>query len=132
MRLLAVIWVATVMFASGATADPIDARVYYKLSTDFRGIDMPLHVYNGGAKNNMTHLAPSADVSGQLWRLIAINDAYQLTTQFRGDGMCLYQPAVRQTHFRDSQSVRSLNQCRQGQGDRNGCSAFASARLHVG
>ncbi|WP_167591798.1 RICIN domain-containing protein [Jiella endophytica] len=73
-----------------ASAQQFDLRYFQTLSTEFRGGDMRLDVYNGGPKNDMTHLAPAADVSGQYWKLTpAGNGYYRLTTMFRGQGMCL-------------------------------------------
>lgn len=67
-----------------------DTQVYNRLWTQFRGPSMNLDVFNGGDKNDMTHLVPAADYSGQYWRLIpAGNGYYRLTTMFRGAGMCL-------------------------------------------
>jgi len=64
---------------------------YSRLSNQFRGNDMCLDVFNGGAKNNMTHLTKCADLSGQYWALSgAANEGwYRLTTMFRGKEMCL-------------------------------------------
>lgn len=48
---------------------------------------MCLDVYNGGQFNNMLHLAPRADYSGQYWQLTPHPDNPQyliLTTLFRG------------------------------------------------
>ena len=80
---------AALILAASTSAAAIDLRFYHKLSTDFRGIDMPLDIYNGGPKNNRAHLAPAANVSGQLWRLTPANGPYRLSTQFRGAAMCL-------------------------------------------
>jgi hypothetical protein len=37
-------------------AGAIDPNFYYRLSTQLRGADMSLDVFDGGSKNNMTHL----------------------------------------------------------------------------
>src|SRR6185295_17461589 len=67
-----------------------DVNVYYRLNTQFRGPDMDLDVFNGGPKNNLTHLAPKADVSGQYWKFTPIGDGFwRMTTLFRGPDMCL-------------------------------------------
>jgi hypothetical protein len=51
---------------------------------------MKLDVFNGGPKNNMTRLEPDQNVTGQFWRITAIDGGwYQLSTQFRGSNMCL-------------------------------------------
>jgi hypothetical protein len=68
----------------------IDQNFYYKLSTQFRGIEWKLDVFNGGPKNNMTQLEPDQNVSGQFWRFIKNADGtFRLSTQFRGPNMCL-------------------------------------------
>jgi len=68
----------------------IDQNFYYKLSTQFRGIEWKLDVVNGGPKNNMTQLEPDQNVSGQFWRFIKNADGtFRLSTQFRGPNMCL-------------------------------------------
>jgi hypothetical protein len=73
-----------------ALAQSIDQNFYYKLSTEFRGTQMNLDVFNGGQKNNLTRLEPDQDVSGQLWRLEGNGDGtFRLSTMFRGPGMCL-------------------------------------------
>ncbi len=73
-----------------AAAASIDQQSFYRLTTQFRGSGMCLDVFNGGDKNNMTHLAPCADFSGQYWRLQAAGPGYyRLTTMFRGANMCL-------------------------------------------
>jgi len=73
-----------------AFAEPVNPQFYYRLTTQFRGDQMCLDVYNGGGKNNMTHLDRCADLSGQYWSIQpAGNGYYRLTTMFRGAGMCL-------------------------------------------
>ena len=77
-------------FVAPASAQSIDPNFYYKLSTRFRGPGMKLDVFNGGARNNMTHLEPDQDVSGQLWRFRGNADGtFRLSTSFRGPSMCL-------------------------------------------
>jgi hypothetical protein len=71
-------------------AGAIDPNFYYRLSTQFRGADMSLDVFDGRPKNNMTHLERFHDVSGQYWKFLPTGDgSYQLTTMFRGSDMCL-------------------------------------------
>jgi Ricin-type beta-trefoil lectin domain len=71
-------------------AQSIDQNFYYKLSTQFRGSEMKLDVFNGGPKNNMTRLEPDQDVSGQFWRFARNPDGtFRLTTLFRGPNVCL-------------------------------------------
>jgi hypothetical protein len=73
-----------------ALAQSIDQSFYYKLSTEFRGPQMTLDVFNGGPKNNLTRLEPAQDVSGQFWRFKGNGDGtFRLSTMFRGPGMCL-------------------------------------------
>ena len=73
-----------------AGAQSIDPGAYYKLKTQFRGKGMCLDVYNGGGKNNMTHLVKCANFSGQFWRFKpAKKGYYKLKTLFRGESMCL-------------------------------------------
>lgn len=68
----------------------IDANVYYKLTTQFRGRNMPLDVFNGGPSNNKVQLRRADNVSGQFWRFVRDDGGfYRLTTQFRGPNMCL-------------------------------------------
>src|SRR5258707_1144879 len=74
----------------GASAEMPNPDVYYRLSTSFRGTDQALDVFNGGDKNNLTHLALRKNVTGQFWSFAPVGDGtYRLTTQFRGPGMCL-------------------------------------------
>ena len=80
---------ATCLVSAPASSQIIDQKYYYKLSTEFRGSEMKLDVFNGGAKNNMTRLEPDQDVSGQFWRLIENPDGtFRLSSWFR-PGMCL-------------------------------------------
>lgn len=68
----------------------ISANAHYFLSTDFRGVNMRLDVHNGGQHNNMTHLAPAGDFSGQFWKFTPAGDGFhKITSMFRGDTMCL-------------------------------------------
>jgi hypothetical protein len=81
---------ALVAFVAPASAQSIDPNFYYKLSTRFRGPGMKLDVFNGGARNNLTHLEPDQDVSGQFWRFRENADGtFRLSTLFRGPSMCL-------------------------------------------
>lgn len=67
-----------------------DPSIYYRLSAEFRGPGLSLDVFNGGLKNNLTHLAKRQDVSGQYWRFTPVGDgSYRVTTMFRGSDMCL-------------------------------------------
>jgi hypothetical protein len=75
------------------TSPPVqtpDPNFYYRLSTQFGGADMSLDVFDGGAKNNMTHLERFQDVSGQYWKFLPTGDgSYRLTALLRGSGVCL-------------------------------------------
>lgn len=63
---------------------------FVHLSTDFRGPNMRLDVFNGGSKNNMTHLVLAQNFSGQFWKFIpSLNNGYRMVTLFRGNNMCL-------------------------------------------
>lgn len=76
--------------SSGSEQHVPDDGFYYRLSTQFRGDRQCLDVYNGGERNNMTHLVPCANFTGQFWRLSpAQNGRYRLTTAFRGVDICL-------------------------------------------
>ena len=44
---------------------------------------------NGGDLDGFVHLQPCASYSGQFWKLTKYGDWYRLTTQFKGDAMCL-------------------------------------------
>ena len=89
VRLLAALVTGFALVGGAQAAEP-DVGVYHRLSTEFRGADLPLDVFNGGAKNNRTHLSKSGDFSGQLWRLSPAGGGfYKLTTQFRGKDQCL-------------------------------------------
>lgn len=92
-RLLALVAFASALTAldiSQAAAQAIDQNFYYKLSTQFRGSEWKLDVFNGGPQNNLTRLEPDQNVSGQFWRLRQNADGtFRLTTLFRGTDMCL-------------------------------------------
>src|SRR5262249_55123743 len=48
----------TIVGAGPSFAQVPDPNTYYRLSTEFRGTDSVLDVFNGGPQNNLTHLAP--------------------------------------------------------------------------
>jgi hypothetical protein len=78
------------MSVEPALADMPDSNTYYRLSTEFRGTNLSLDVFNGGDKNNLTHLAPTGSFTGQLWHFTPQGDGtYRLTTKFRGEKACL-------------------------------------------
>jgi hypothetical protein len=62
---------------------------YYRLTTQFRGDGMCLDIFNGGEFDNMPHLAPCADFTGQYWKFRQDGGRFRLVTRFRGDAMCL-------------------------------------------
>jgi ricin-type beta-trefoil lectin protein len=81
---------AALAAASSASAQGPDPLFFHRMSTQFRGTDMSLDVFNGGPKNNMTHLASFQDVSGQFWKFSPTGDGrFRITSMFRGPGMCL-------------------------------------------
>jgi len=92
-RVFALVALALALMAQDipqAAAQSIDQDFYYKLSTQFRGIERKLDVFNGGPKNNLTRLEPDQNVSGQFWRFRKNADGtFRLSTLFRGDNMCL-------------------------------------------
>ena len=71
------------------TAAMAEAADYKRLSTQWKGPNMPLDIINGGARNNFAQLAKKDDVSGQMWKITKADDWLNLTTEFRGDKMCL-------------------------------------------
>jgi Ricin-type beta-trefoil lectin domain len=76
--------------ASPAMAEDIDGKIYYRLSTQFRGTDLPLDVFNGGPRNLQTHLDKFQDVSGQYWIFSPNGDgSYRIRNMFTEDKMCL-------------------------------------------
>lgn len=78
------------LLPSAAFAEPPDPNAFYRLSTKWRGADMPLDVFNGGGKDGMTHLAPKTNATGQLWRFAPAGGGfYRLTTKFKGNDTCL-------------------------------------------
>jgi hypothetical protein len=80
----------TIVGVGPSFAQVPDPNTYYRLSTEFRGTDSVLDVFNGGPQNNLTHLAPFQNVSGQFWRFTPNADGtYRMTTEFRGPGQCL-------------------------------------------
>lgn len=90
LRIATYLFVSLTVFASPLQAQTISPDHYYRLSTQFRGSNMLLDVFNGGPKNNMMHLERRQNVSGQLWQFHPTGDGYyRLTTQFRGNAMCL-------------------------------------------
>jgi hypothetical protein len=73
-----------------ALADIPEPNTYYRLSTEFRGSDMSLDVFNGGPKNNFVNLVPTQNFTGQFWRFASNGDGtFKITTQFRGPDKCL-------------------------------------------
>ncbi|PHP68558.1 hypothetical protein CSC94_00680 [Zhengella mangrovi] len=90
MRMIATAAAGLLAMMTAVQAQPVVDGIYYTLSTEFRGPDMRLDVVNGGPLDNLTHLVPAEDVSGQYWHFIDEgNGYYRLTTMFRGEDMCL-------------------------------------------
>lgn len=85
---LAVLHHVCLVFA--AQAQTPDPNLYYRLTTQYKGVGQALDVFNGGPKNNQTRLARQENVTGQQWRITAAGDGYYyLTTKFRGGQDCL-------------------------------------------
>jgi hypothetical protein len=87
-------WLALICAAVAQNPGQVDPGFYQNLSTQFRGSAMSLDVFNGGSKDNFTHLQPTADVSGQFWHFILETPAtattpniYRIRSLFRS--MCL-------------------------------------------
>lgn len=88
--LAAIAIVAGGLWANSASAQSVDSSHYYRLSTQFRGAGNCLDVFNGGDKNNMTHLTGCADYSGQYWKFTSAGNGYfRLSTMLRGADTCL-------------------------------------------
>lgn len=67
-----------------------DANFYHRLSTQFRGQNRALDVFNGGPNKNMTHLTALQDAFGQYWRFQRNQDgSYRVTNKLRGPDTCL-------------------------------------------
>lgn len=61
-----------------------------QISTNFRGPDWLLDVYNGGPKDTIAHLTQARNRTGQHWAVKAVgNDYYKFSNQFNGQTMCL-------------------------------------------
>jgi hypothetical protein len=76
--------------APAALAQEIRTDIYYRLSTEYLGRDMPLGVLNGSALNNAAILEPLAESSAQYWHIVpSARGTIRLTTMFRGQGECL-------------------------------------------
>src|SRR5712671_2658541 len=89
-RWLLVVSAFLVWLPASSSAQTPDPNFYYRLSTQFRGTNMPLDVFNGGPKNNMTHLQRLQNVTGQFWKFSPTGDGpYRMTTLLRGANMCL-------------------------------------------
>jgi hypothetical protein len=92
MRLLARLLTLALVGLSAAAvrAQEIRTDIYYRLSTEYLGRDMPLGVINGSALNNAAILEPLAESSAQYWHIVpSARGTIRLTTMFRGQGECL-------------------------------------------
>lgn len=68
----------------------IDPNFYYRLRTQFLGLNKSLDVINGGPNDNMTRFESYHDRAGQFWRFTPVGEGwYRLSTWFRGPEMCL-------------------------------------------
>jgi M6 family metalloprotease-like protein len=66
----------------------LDTTSYYRLTNSFLGRGQALDVKPDGSGHLM--MAPSADVTGQLWRLVDLGGGrYALRTEYLGDGFSL-------------------------------------------
>lgn len=74
-------------FAVPLHAETVDESKAYRF--EMRGTDVVLEVFDGGAKDNMAHIAKISDAPAQLWKLRRENGWYRLTTMLRGANMCL-------------------------------------------
>lgn len=70
---------------------------FVKLSTE-GGDGMCLDILNDGESNDQLRMAKCANATGQNWKLKGDHGAYRLTTQWRGDGLCL---TMRPVHLAD-------------------------------
>ena len=64
----------------------------YRISSLARGVNLPIGIENGGARNNQPRLVPRAARSGQIWFFTQnqVNPPYRrMTTLFRGPGLSL-------------------------------------------
>src|SRR5262245_18309775 len=87
---VATAWLVCLVLATPLLAQSPNPNFYYKLSTQYRGTDMPMDVINGEPQNNQARLDREQDVTGQNWNFVPTeNGSYRLTTQFRGPDMCL-------------------------------------------
>jgi hypothetical protein len=100
---LAMACMAMMGIASSALAQAPDPNFFYKLSTEFRGANMPMDVFNGGPRNNQARLDNAQNVTGQNWQFEPIgNGSYRLRNEFRGPGMCLdINPSTNRPELRD-------------------------------
>src|SRR5260370_14185618 len=78
---------ALLALPTSSLAQSPSTNFYYKLSTQFRGIGMPMDVYNGGPKDNQARLDTDQNVSGQYWRFVPAGDGpHNPTTPVLGTG----------------------------------------------
>jgi hypothetical protein len=88
MRLVLALLALTL--APAARAQEIRTDIYYRLFTEYLGIDMPMGVVNGGTYNNAAKLEALAESSAQYWHIVpSARGTIRLTTMFRGQGECL-------------------------------------------
>ena len=90
LSMIVAVGISVAWFAAPTFAQSIDPNFYYKLSTQFRGPGMKLDVFNGGARNNLTHLEPDQDVSGQFWRFRENADGTFLCQRFSEAPACAW------------------------------------------
>lgn len=79
------------LISFSVTAEPLDSKVYYRVSTLLQG-SMSLDIFNGGNKNNMLRLDTYQIVSGQYWNFVPSETQkgyYRLKSMFRGANLCV-------------------------------------------
>lgn len=78
------------LVALPAAAQEIRSDIYYRLSTEFLGPDMPLGLQIGGERDEAAELEATANVSSQFWRIQAgPSGTLKLTNLYAGPQKCL-------------------------------------------
>lgn len=80
----------TLALAMPATAQEIRSDIYYRLSTEFLGPDVPLGLQIGGDRDEAAELEAAANVSSQFWRIQqGPNGTLRLSNLYAGSQKCL-------------------------------------------
>lgn len=88
MRRLLVI--LSVLAALPAAAQEIRSDIYYRLSTEFLGPEMPLGLQIGGDRDEAAELEAEANVSSQFWRIQpGPNGTLRISNLYAGSQKCL-------------------------------------------